>query len=276
MLKAVLIIITLLKRIMLNIYYNRIEKTYDKKYRNIPFIIIISAIALAFILIITYSGSYLIKEGETGLIYRMESFQKLVQPGEHFIAPFGIDQVEAFKSSGIFTLEFGFRALKNEAVGIQYPNDQLIFTSADHISLKMEFVVQYEITDSLSWKSKYSKPDDHLRVLIIKAVSEHVFKFDAVFILRGGRYQITESIEDALNDLISSLSLGVKLKQLYIKTIDFSSKDVKEKYNSVPMAEQEMKVKENNLRSDYFNAMASGKLKASAEKRIKKEGFPWE
>jgi membrane protease subunit HflK len=130
-------------------------------------------IFLAVLAVWLLSGTYIIREGEEGVVYRFGRLSRLgVEPGLHFRIPAPVERVDKIPVDVIQRVELGFRSLgraAGSARAYQWESrhqsgtyekrldESLIFTGDENI-IDINTVIQYRINDPLEYVLNIEAP----------------------------------------------------------------------------------------------------------------------
>lgn len=248
-----------------------LREQLDKLLKNSKMLITLGAIA-----IVLYSSIFQVGTEEVGVITRFGKFTRTAEPGLNFKVPFS-DRVYKVAVERQQKQEFGFRTTK-AGVNSEYTrsgttNESLMLTGDLNLA-DVEWVVQYRISDPYNYLFKVRNAESTLRDISEAAMRQIVGDRTVNEVLTVGRTEIGGKLEELIQEVCSSYSMGVKVEQVVLQDVN-PPDPVKAAFNAVNEAQQEKETLINQAKSEYNKVIpkASGQAQETIQKA---EGYATE
>ena len=195
---------------------------------------------------------YTVPEDSKAVVLRFGKDTRQEEPGLHFKLPFGIEKHYPVPVKRIFKEEFGFRTLKASVTtqydSRDYPSESLMLTGDLNIA-DVEWVVQYKIFDPRQYMFAIRDPQQALRDLSESVMRLVVGDQTATQVLTVGRSEITNEVEQKLQDLLNLYKTGLRVESVTLQDVN-PPEMVKPAFNSVNEAKQEKEKLINEAREE--------------------------
>ena len=234
-------------------------------------------IAFLLILIILIIGTFFqIRTEEVGVITRFGKYIRTVESGLNFKIPF-VEKLTRVPVERQQKLEFGFRTVKG-GIRTQYTRegvtDESQMLTGDLNLADVEWVVQYRIDKPYNYLFKVRNPTNTLRDISEAAMRQVVGDRTVNEVLTVGRTEITNRMEQLVQDICRDYSLGVKIDQIVLQDVN-PPDPVKAAFNAVNEAQQEKETLINKAKSEYNKVIP--KARGQAQETVQKaEGYATE
>jgi membrane protease subunit HflK len=235
------------------------------------------SILLIFVLFILIISSFFqIDPEEVGVITRFGKYIRTVEPGLNVKMPF-IEKVTKVAVERQQKEEFGFRT-RRPGVRTQYNQrknlDESLMLTGDLNLANVEWVVQYRISDPYNYLFKVRNPQSTLRDISEAAMRQIVGDRTVNEVLTVGRTEISNEVENLIQEICNEYSLGVKIEQVVLQDVN-PPEPVKAAFNAVNEAQQEKSTLINKAKSEYNKVIP--KARGQAKETIQKaEGYATE
>ncbi|ACH93157.1 FtsH protease activity modulator HflK [Borrelia duttonii] len=212
---------------MLNNILNFFNKTYEYT---------IILIVLVIILIITISNVFIVGPSDEAVILRLGKLNRILEPGIHIKIPL-IEEKLIVPVKIIQEVKFGFNA--NNNMVINPDEDEGIIITGDLNIIKVEWLVQYKISDPYSFMFKVEDPEKTITD-IAKASMNRLIGDNTIFeIINDNRVGVTEGVRDSMNEIIKTYNLGIDIIQVQIRNAMPPKGKVYEAFEDVNIAIQD-------------------------------------
>ncbi|ETZ18255.1 Protease activity modulator HflK [Borrelia duttonii CR2A] len=212
---------------MLNNILNFFNKTYEYT---------IILIVLVIILIITISNVFIVGPSDEAVILRLGKLNRILEPGMHIKIPL-IEEKLIVPVKIIQEVKFGFNA--NNNMVINPDEDEGIIITGDLNIIKVEWLVQYKISDPYSFMFKVEDPEKTITD-IAKASMNRLIGDNTIFeIINDNRVGVTEGVRDSMNEIIKTYNLGIDIIQVQIRNAMPPKGKVYEAFEDVNIAIQD-------------------------------------
>lgn len=197
---------------------------------------------VAFLIVVGgYSSMYEVDTEETGVVLRFGKFSSFAQPGLHFKAPFGIDQIYLVPTGRVLKEEFGFRTVTPDVrttynkSGLE--EESLTLTGDLNVS-DVEWIVQFQIADPFKYVFRIKDPVGTIRDVAEAMVRKAIGNANVNEVLTTERAQLANQIELNLQKTLNDYDIGVRI--VTVKFQDVTPPDpVKAAFNEVNESEQQ-------------------------------------
>ena len=216
----------------------------------------ILGIVAAFLLIVAvFTSIYTVQVEEAGVVLRFGKYVETVDPGLHFMLPFGIDQVVMVPVRRQLKQEFGFGTAGNSNPNQWSSPQEMDFeknmVTGDLNSALVEWVIQYRVSEPRDYLFKVRNADETLRDASESVMREVVGDRTVDEVITVGRQEIESECNDKLKHLVDLYELGISIDQVQLKNVD-PPQPVQASFNEVNQAQQE-KEKSINVANGQYN-----------------------
>ncbi len=183
-------------------------------------------IACLVVILWVFSGFFIIREGEEGLVYRFGSLiESGIEPGLHFHAPFPIETVQKIEVAKIRRVELGFRSVgplvgtarayewesRHQGGGYQKRLDEsLIFTGDENI-IDVNTVVQYRIRDAIKYALNVEAPKALVSSYALACLRWVISLTHIESLLTTDRSKIEQDVANELQKLLDESKSGIEV-----------------------------------------------------------------
>ena len=234
----------------------------------------IALIALAVIL--GWATFFQIGPEEVGVITRFGKYVRTEESGLNFKVPF-IETVYKVPVERQQKEEFGFKATSAEVRSTYSRSgtrDESLMLTGDLNLADVEWVVQYRIEDAYNFLFKVRNPENTLRDISEASMRQIVGDRTVNEVLTVGRTEISNKVQELVQNLCREYSLGIKIDQVVLQDVN-PPDSVKAAFNAVNEAQQEKETLINKAKSEYNKVIP--KAKGQAQETIQKaEGYATE
>ncbi|WP_040236009.1 FtsH protease activity modulator HflK [Borrelia crocidurae] len=193
-------------------------------------------IVLVIILIITISNVFIVGPSDEAVILRLGKLNRILEPGIHIKIPL-IEEKLIVPVKIIQEVKFGFNA--NNNMVINPDEDEGIIITGDLNIIKVEWLVQYKISDPYSFMFKVEDPEKTITD-IAKASMNRLIGDNTIFeIINDNRVGVTEGVRDSMNEIIKTYNLGIDIIQVQIRNAMPPKGKVYEAFEDVNIAIQD-------------------------------------
>lgn len=223
-----------------------------------------------------FSTFYTVQAESQGIVTRFGKYIKTENPGLRFKIPFGVDRVEIVPVQRQLKLEFGFgtRGATNPNQYSPSPNEQAYersMVSGDLNAATVEWVVQYRISDPISFLFKVRNPEQTFRDISESVMRSVVGDRTVDEVITIGRQEIESEAVVQMRELVNRYELGMTIDQVQLKDVN-PPKPVQPSFNEVNQAQQERERLINVANGEYNKVVP--RARGEAEQKIQAaEGY---
>jgi len=186
------------------------------------------------------------------VVLRFGKYTKSTPPGLHFKIPF-IDKVYQVAVERQLKEEFGFRTISAGAT-TQYDtrryDSESVMLTGDLNVVVVEWIIQYRIEDPYKYLFMVRNSRGTLRDMSEAVMREVVGDRTLNEVLTVGRQEITQTVQDKLQELCNEYQNGIRVRQVVLQNVD-PPDAVKASFNEVNQAQQDREKLINQARAEY-------------------------
>jgi membrane protease subunit HflK len=225
------------------------------------------------VLLLLLTSLFQVAPEEVGVITRFGKYIRSVEPGLNVKIPI-LERIYKVPVERQQKQEFGFRTV-SPGIQSEYTKagtaDESLMLTGDLNLADVEWVVQYRIDDPYLYLFKVRSPVNTLRDISEACMRQIVGDRTVNEVLTVGRTEIANSVHQAMQELCTEYSLGIKIEQVVLQDVN-PPDPVKDAFNAVNQAQQEKETLINQARSEYNKIIP--KARGQAEETIQKaEGY---
>ena len=198
--------------------------------------ILIGAIAL-FLVIGIFTAFYTVDDKQQAVVTTFGKVTDITDPGLHFKLPFGIQKVRRVDVNVYQKIELGYRTQDN-GITVSYPDESTMITG-DYNIVKVDFFVEYKITDPVAYLYSSTAPELILRNLVQSQVRNVVGSAQVDNVLTVGKEEIQMRVKELVMEILTQYDIGLTLVEVRIQDSDPPTQDVIEAFKAVETAKQQ-------------------------------------
>ena len=237
------------------------KTTFDGK--KLGKYILIGAIAL-FLLIGIFTSFYTVDDKQQAVVTTFGKVTDITDPGLHFKLPFGIQKARPVDVNVYQKIELGYRTQDN-GITTAFPDESTMITG-DYNIVKVDFFVEYKITDPVAYIYSSNDPELILRNLIQSQVRNVVGSAQVDNVLTVGKEEIQMQVKELVMQILSEYEIGLTLVEVRIQDSEPPTIDVVEAFKAVETAKQQAEAVVNKALA-YQNAQLPN-AQAQADKLV--------
>ena len=167
----------------------------------------LGAIVIGVIGLWLFSGFYIVKQAENGVVLQFGKFQEITTPGLNWHYPFPIERVNKVNVQNVFSMEVGYRTDRNGRVS-HVPREALMLTEDENI-VDIEFAVQYKISDAAAYWFNVEQPEVTIAQATESAIREIVGKSTLDYVITDGRVDVANRTQLLLQKILDRYDTGI-------------------------------------------------------------------
>ncbi|MDZ7643305.1 MAG: FtsH protease activity modulator HflK [Woeseiaceae bacterium] len=205
---------------------------------------IVIGVILALAVLAAYTAIYTVQPEERAVVKRFGAVYGITDPGLHFKLPFGLDTVQKVATERVLKQEFGFRTVDSSGPGRSqfndrdYPDESLMLTGDLNI-IRVEWVVQYRISDPIKYLYSMREPAQTLRDLSESVMRRVVGNRVGSEVLTIGRVEIANDAREEIQSAMDTYDNGLHIITVELQDV-VPPKRVQPAFNEVNEARQEL------------------------------------
>jgi len=207
---------------------------------------------LVLVALVAWSAVYTVPSDSVAVVQRFGRYLEEVQPGLHSKLPFGVDAVTIVPVKRQLKQEFGF-ATPGGTNPSQYPREtekETQMVTGDLNAALVEWVIQYRLSDPLSFLFMVREPEQTLRDVSESVMREVVGDRTVDEVITVGRQDIEVEALAKMQALSNKYELGISIDQVQLKNVNPPG-PVQASFNEVNQAQQEKEKLINEARQAY-------------------------
>ena len=198
--------------------------------------ILIGAILLV-LLVGLFTSIYTVDDKQQAVVTTFGKVTEITGPGLHFKLPFGIQKAHPVDVNVYQKIELGYRTQDNGTT-LSFPDESTMITG-DHNIVKVDFFVEYKITDPVAYLYSSNNPELILRNLIQSQVRNVVGSAQVDNVLTVGKEEIQMRVKELVMEILSQYDIGLTLVEVRIQDSEPPTVDVIEAFKAVETAKQQ-------------------------------------
>ena len=155
-----------------------------------------------------FSGFYIVKQAENGVVLQFGKFQEITTPGLNWHYPFPIERVNKINVQNVFSMEVGYRTNERTGRARHVPQEALMLTEDENI-VDIEFAVQYRISDAAAYWFNVEQPEVTIAQATESAIREIVGKSTLDYVITDGRVDVANSTQQLLQKILNRYDTGI-------------------------------------------------------------------
>lgn len=235
---------------------------------------VIAAVIAVAILVVGWTSFFQVGTDSEAVVLRFGEQHRTVEPGLHFKLPLGIERHYVVPTRKQLKQEFGFRTL---AAGEEttydrdgYEDESMMLTGDLNV-VRVEWTIQYRITDPMKYLFEVRDVDNTLRFVTQAVMREIVGDRTVNEVLTVGRAELAVAVQDELDRLTERYQMGVSVSDVILQDITPPG-PVRPSFDEVNQAQQDRERLINEARRDYNAAVP--RARGQAEQLVQRaEGY---
>jgi modulator of FtsH protease HflK len=188
------------------------------------------------------SSFYTVQPEQRAVVKRFGAVIRQTDPGLHFKLPFGIDEAELVPTERVLKEEFGFRTTKQNATSARYEtqgmDEESLTLTGDLNIIRVEWVVQYRISDPVKWLYQVREAEHTLRDVSEAVMRQIVGNRLGSEVLTVGRVDIALQALREIQQIMDGYESGVSVLRVELQDV-LPTARVQPAFNEVNIARQE-------------------------------------
>ena len=198
---------------------------------------ILVGIVAVFLLIGIFTCFYTVDDKQQAVLTTFGKVTDITNPGLHFKLPYGIQKVSRVDVNVYQKIELGYRTQEN-GVALSYPEESTMITG-DYNIVKVDFFVEYKISDPVAYLYSSTAPELILRNLVQSQVRNVVGSAQVDNVLTVGKEEIQMRVKELVMEILAEYDIGLTLVEVRIQDSDPPTQEVIEAFKAVETAKQQ-------------------------------------
>ena len=218
--------------------------------KKVTKLVLIGLLALV-VVVGALTSFYTIDDKQQGVVTTFGQVTDVVEPGLHFKAPFGIQQVEKVDVNVYQKISLGYTTDKYG--NSDYNLDESSMITGDYNIVNVDFLVEYKISDPVQYLYSSDDPRMILKNLIQSQVRNVVGSSTVDAVLTSGKQSIQAQVKELVAQILSQYDIGLTLIEVRIQDAEPPTQEVIEAFKAVETAKQNAEAVVNQAKA-YENA----------------------
>ena len=172
------------------------------------------AIAGVAALIWLASGSFIVQEGQAGIVYTFGKVSHTTGSGFNWRWPYPFQSNETVRVSQMRMVEIGYRGnIKNKQA-----QESLMLTDDENI-IDMQFAVQFKLKDPVAWLMNNRDEEETVRQVAETSIREIVGKNKMDFVLYEGRDKVAYETQVLMQSTLDRYASGVLISGVTLQAV---------------------------------------------------------
>ncbi len=160
------------------------------------------------------SGVFIVAPEQEGVVTRFGAYQRTVESGLHFHAPWPLESVRKLAVQRVNQLEIGFRAS-----GADVPVESLMLTKDQNI-VDMDFTVQWRIANPAAYLFNLAEPDQTVADVAESVMRETIGRHTIDDALTNKKLDIANQAKNELQRVLNRYGAGVSIIGLQLQQVN--------------------------------------------------------
>lgn len=190
-----------------------------------------------------FTSVYTVQPEERAVVKRFGAVYGITEPGLHFKLPLGIDSVQKVPTERVLKQEFGFRTVDTSRDRSRFSDenflDESLMLSGDLNIIRVEWVVQYRISDPIKYLYAMREPAQTLRDLSESVMRRVVGNRIGSEVLTTGRVEIASDARGEIQAAMDRFDNGLHIITVELQDVVPPAR-VQPAFNEVNKARQEL------------------------------------
>lgn len=160
------------------------------------------------------SGSFLVQEGQTGVVMTFGKYSHDTTSGFNWRLPYPIQSHEIVNVSQVRTVEVGYQAnVKNKQ-----PKEALMLTDDENI-IDIQFAVQYKLKSASDWVFNNRDQESTVKQVAETSIREVVGRNKMDFVLYEGREKVALDVFQLMQQILDRYHIGVQVTNVTMQGV---------------------------------------------------------
>ncbi|MES2075296.1 MAG: FtsH protease activity modulator HflK [Pseudomonadota bacterium] len=172
------------------------------------------AVGAVAVLIWLASGSFIVQEGQTGVVFTFGKVSHTTPAGFNWRWPYPFQHDETVNVSQVRTVEVGYRSnIKNKQA-----RESLMLTDDENI-IDIQFAVQFKLKDPVSWLINNRDAEETVRQVAETSIREIVGKSKMDFVLYEGREKVAFETQQLMQSILDRYASGAQITNVTMQGV---------------------------------------------------------
>jgi membrane protease subunit HflK len=160
------------------------------------------------------SGSFIVQEGQTGVITTFGKYSHTTPAGFNWRWPYPFQADETVNVSQVRTVEVGYRSnVKNKQA-----RESLMLTDDENI-IDIQFAVQFKLKDPVAWLYSNRDAEDTVRQVAETSIREVVGHSKMDYVLYEGREAVASDTQKLMQTILDRYNSGAEITNVTMQAV---------------------------------------------------------
>jgi membrane protease subunit HflK len=160
------------------------------------------------------SGSFIVQEGQTGVVTTFGKFSHTTPAGFNWRWPYPFQADETVNVSQVRTVEVGYRSnVKNKQA-----REALMLTDDENI-IDIQFAVQFKLKDPVAWLYSNRDAEDTVRQVAETSIREVVGHSKMDYVLYEGREAVASDTQKLMQTILDRYNSGAEITNVTMQAV---------------------------------------------------------
>ena len=175
-----------------------------------------AALSGALALVWLASGSYIVDQGNRGVVTRFGAYKETTQPGLNWHLPVPLESVKVINVEQQRFIEVGYRDASRFAKTANIPQESLMLTSDENI-INVRLAVQYQINNAKDYLFNVKDGEATLKQLTESVERGVIGRSNMDFVLTEGRSEIVAEIKREIQTAMDEYKAGITIASVNLQ-----------------------------------------------------------
>ncbi len=200
------------------------------------------AVGVVLGLILLFSSFFIVDQKEEAVVLTLGKASRIVGPGLHLKAPYGVEKNYNVPTQRILKEEFGFRTQEAGVVTTYSSQDfssESLMLTGDLNIIDVGWIIQYQITDARAWLFNVEDQQKTIRDISQSVINLLVGDRTIFDVIGSERSNIEIQGQELMNQLYKSYGLGIRVTTVRLQNIVPPQGTVQDAFEDVNRAIQD-------------------------------------
>ena len=204
------------------------------------------------LILVAFAGTcfYTVDDKQQAVVTTFGKVTDVTEAGVYFKLPFGIQQVQKVDVYVYQKIELGYTS---DGSNQQAANAESTMITGDYNIVKVDFFVEYKISDPVQYLYSSNDPEMILRNLIQSQVRNVIGSSSVDAVLTDGKEEIQRQVKELVTQILQEYNIGLTLIDVKIQDAEPPTVEVVEAFKAVETAKQQAETVINDAKA-YQNA----------------------
>lgn len=160
------------------------------------------------------SGTFIVQEGQTGVVFTFGKVSHVTAPGLNWRWPYPFQSNETVNVSQVRMVEVGYRGnVRTKQLG-----ESLMLTDDENI-IDIQFAVQYTLKNPVAWIINNTNVEEAVRQVAETSIREIVGRSKMDFVLYEGREKVAYDTQQLMQQILDRYAAGAQITNVTMQGV---------------------------------------------------------